>query len=400
MAATAAAAVAALFLGASLFGHNVALRLMLLAAGLVLAGALAVRGRPRLALLPPVWIPFALCAAWAAASLVWSVEPERTLKEWRNEVFYTGCALWMCFVAAQARNAARIIAPVLGLAALAVCAVALWDYSQGLRQYRAGWHGGPGDHSSALLALMPCAVMTGWYVRRLGGAWWIVAASWALAALFFVSAYTTHNRTVWLGFAAQFVVLGTFLALRGRAQAAPSTARRVRIAAGVIAVVAASGALFVAATAEKEAVRNARGTTLAEHRVALWPEIAERIAERPLTGHGFGRGLLRQSLQEELGDVSRNLWHAHNLLLDTMLQTGLAGLTLFLLLLGTIAFQAWRAARSADDGLAACGMVLGALLAGMLVRNMTDTLLARQNALLFWGLVGVLLAWGGRPWRA
>jgi hypothetical protein len=28
---------------------------------------------------------------------------------------------------------------------------------------------------------------------------------------------------------------------------------------------------------------------------------------------------------------------------------------------------------------------------------MTDTLLVRQNALLFWGLAGVLLAWGRPP---
>jgi hypothetical protein len=39
-------------------------------------------------------------------------------------------------------------------------------------------------------------------------------------------------------------------------------------------------------------------------------------------------------------------------------------------------------------------MALLGVLAGMLVRNMTDSLLVRQNALLFWGVSGVLLAWG------
>ena len=58
--------------------------------------------------LPSIWIPFALWAAWAALSLAWSLEPERTLKEWRNEVFYAGATLWVCFVAAQARGEARI----------------------------------------------------------------------------------------------------------------------------------------------------------------------------------------------------------------------------------------------------------------------------------------------------
>jgi hypothetical protein len=40
------------------------------------------------------------------------------------------------------------------------------------------------------------------------------------------------------------------------------------------------------------------------------------------------------------------------------------------------------------------------VLAGMLVRNMTDTLLVRQNALVFWGVVGLLLGLAARPWRA
>ena len=43
---------------------------------------------------------------------------------------------------------------------------------------------------------------------------------------------------------------------------------------------------------------------------------------------------------------------------------------------------------------AACGTALVAVVAGMLVRNMTDVLWVRQNSLLYWGVVGVLLAWG------
>jgi hypothetical protein len=35
----------------------------------------------------------------------------------------------------------------------------------------------------------------------------------------------------------------------------------------------------------------------------------------------------------------------------------------------------------------------------MVVRNSTDTLLVRQNALLYWGVVGVLLAWGRQAWK-
>jgi hypothetical protein len=61
--------------------------------------------------------------------------------------------------------------------------------------------------------------------------------------------------------------------------------------------------------------------------------------------------------------------------------------------------QALRFAADPSAATAACGIALIAVLAGMLTRNMTDMLFVRQNSLLFWGVTGVLLAWGAR-WRA
>lgn len=389
---TAAAAFAALFLASSLFAQNVALRLLLLGLALLLAAFVAIRERGQVRLLPPIWLPFVLWAAWAAASMIWSVDPERSFKEWRNEVFYTGCALWACYVAAQARAALRIFVPILAAAAVVVCAISLFEYAHGRKEYLTGWHGGPGDHSSTLVLLMPCALMAGWYARRAGAAAWIVPASWALAALFFLSAYTTLNRTVWIAFAVQFAVLGAFLAARGR----PT----LKLAAGVLGAMVIMGGVLLAAQAEYMSNLRAATAKQQDTRFALWPEVAQHIAERPLTGHGFGRGLLRAELQEKLHRVNRNFWHAHNILLDAALQTGVVGLGLLLALFGTTVYLGWRAALSPGDDVAVCGMVLVALVAGMLVRNMTDTLLARQNALLYWGMVGVLLAWRERPWRA
>jgi O-antigen ligase len=81
-------------------------------------------------------------------------------------------------------------------------------------------------------------------------------------------------------------------------------------------------------------------------------------------------------------------------------QTGLPGMLLFIALLAAIARAGWRLAVGGDEAAAACGIALLGVLAGMLVRNMTDTLLVRQNALLFWGVTGALLGLAARPWRA
>jgi O-antigen ligase len=377
--------VVALLLGACLFAHTISLRLLLLALGIVLAGIVVARNREVHAL-PPIWIAFALWAAWAALSLVWSVEPERTVKEWRSEVFYAGATLWVCFVAAQARGSARILTPVLGLAAVAACAVALYSASTGWVRYQQGFHGGPGNHSSALLMLMPCLLFTGWVAARRESRW-VVAVCGAITALFLASAYATLTRTLWVGFAIELIVLGGWLLLRTR--------RAVALRTGMVAIALLLGAGIVVLNiqADREAM-GAAGQFDQDPRFTLWSEALQQVRERPLIGYGFGRGMLRQSLNEKFN--APLLWHTHNLFLETVVQLGILGLFLLLFLLGAIAREAWRFACDADELRAACGIVLIAVMAGILVRNATDVLLVRQNALLFWGLTGVLLAWGER----
>jgi O-antigen ligase len=388
--------IAALFLSATLFAHTVALRLALLLAGGALAAAVAWRNREELRLLPPIWLPFLLWAAWAWLSVTWSIEPERTLKELRHEVVYTGAALWVCFVAAQAANAARIAIPVVGAAAAAVVVIGLRDFSISWERYLGGLHGGPGDHSSALLTLAPCVAMTAWYLWRARWRPRIQLPVWVLGLLVLTGAYCTLNRTVWIGLGLEVLLVGGLLIVRTRTLASWST--RTKLISGLVAVaVLGGGAIALSAVqAKREALG---GKSLAKDtRLTLWPEIVERVSERPLTGYGFGRGLLRRPLQTEFHDLDAMLWHAHNMFLEQLVQLGVPGLALFLLLLAALLREGWRAAREASDFRAACGIALIAVVAGMLIRNMTDTLFVRQNALLFWGVAGTLLAWGAREY--
>jgi len=375
----------AFFLSAVLFSHTVALRLLLLLLGAGLAIAAIVNDRQSIRILPPVWLAFALWAAWAGLSLTWSLEPERSLKEFRNEIGYAALAFWVCYVGAQSRNAARVILPVLAAATVLVCLVALYYYPQGLERYSEGWHGGPQNLSSTLLTMMPCVLMAGWYGRRTG---WtrLELLSVGFAALLLIGAYTTLNRTIWFGFAAQLLVLGALLALREPRSIGP---RAKMIGAGLAILVVATGALM---TSRIQAEREATGaaTFAKDPRLTLWPEVLEHIKARPLTGYGFGRGLLRQSLRNESNQPL--LWHAHNLFLDTVLQAGIPGLLLLLLLLGATLQEGWRMARAPDDLSVACGLAVIGIVAGMVIRNMTDTLWVRQNALLYWGVLGILFA--------
>ena len=395
---TLAAWCGAFFLATTLFSHTVALRLLLLFSGILLVAAAAMRARLRSAndaitFVPPLLWPFAAWAAWAALSMLWSLDPEVTGKELRNEVMYTFLALCLCFVSAQATIAGRVYGFVMALGSFGVCAVALWYFWMGPPASPSWPHGGPGTFSSTLLVLFPCTLAFLWLARRKQWPARYAAAAVALLALYPVAGYATQNRTLWLGFAAQIGIAALFLLLRPLRDSSPG--RRTQLLVATLAALALVGAGAMAAKVHDERAASAPIAALdKDPRPALWKFTWQQIEERPWAGAGFGRGMLRHEMRDELKNTQ--LWHSHNQFFDTALQLGAVGIALLVLLLGWTVRLAWQFARAADDVAAACGVALLAVVAGMVVRNMTDVLWVRQSALLYWGVVGVLLGWGTR----
>ena len=380
----------AFFMASALFSNTVALRLFLLLLCCGLAIVAVVKERSSIRVLPPLWLAFGLWAAWAWLSLAWSVEPERSLKELRNEIVYAGLVFWMCYVAAHARESPRVLLPVLGAAVLLLCAFALYQFPLGLVRNGERWHGGSGNLSTVVLTLLPCALMAAWYGHRNQRR---QLRNWGLGVsiLLIAAAYTTLNRTIWFGIAIQIVLMASLLTFRdGRVMGL-----RAKVIGAAAAVLVLSGAGVISAHIHYEREQGVGKMAVAEDpRLKLWPEVLDHIKERPLTGYGFGRGVLRQPLRAELKDPL--LWHAHNLFLETVVQLGVPGLLLLLFLLGATVRHGWRLARSPNALGAACGIAVLAVVAGMLTRNMTDTLWIRHNALVYWAVLGVLFAWGYR----
>ena len=381
-----AAFCAAAFLAASMLSHTVALRFLLLFTAAGLLGFTVWRDRAALRPIPPLWPVYAAWAAWVALSLAWSPELDRSFKEFRHEILYMALAFWVCFAAAQARGAARIVLPVLATGGVIACSISLHAYTLGRWGYADGWHGGAGNHSSMLLTMMPCALAAVWYGRRNNWSRLQVQLAIAMVALFIAAAYGTQSRTIWLGFGAELLVM-MGLAYSARPEPRHALGRRAKWATALLAlaVVAAAVAATAVVHQERTAERSAQAIER-DPRLALWSDVLERIEERPWTGYGFGRGVLRASLRQETGNSM--LWHAHNIFLDVAVQLGLPGLLLFLALLAATLREAWRLCRTRADLEVACGAVIAAVVAGMLVRNMTDVLWIRQNALVYWGIIG------------
>lgn len=376
---------AAGFLAASLFSHTVALRLICLALAVLLAlvmvGSDLWQQRARSPLLPPASLAFFLWAVWCGLSLLWSLEPERSEKEFRNEIVYAGLAYWSCFIAGQRSYSNRLPVFILSVALILVCALAIRaSFSE---NPLLGWHGGPGMHSSTLLVVMPCL---------LGYMFWNKCSESPdfkhqtilsmVVGLCLIAAFSINNRTVWIGFVLQSLLLMTLIRHWHARFSSPGSACTLsRLAWGVLLLLC----MFAMFTLQR---RDGLQGLAGDIRISLWRESINYVLEAPWFGHGFGRGSVRAALLAEFNDSL--LWHSHNLFLEVVLQTGLIGLTLFLLLLGSLVRAAMRYLRHDALAVSMLGMVAGMIVLGMLIRNMTDMLWVRAAALTFWGALGVV----------
>ena len=133
-----------------------------------------------------------------------------------------------------------------------------------------------------------------------------------------------------------------------------------------------------------------------DDRMVFWPKVMARIMEQPLTGAGFGRGVMNKAYRDIMPSGNKDLWHAHNLVLNYGVSMGIPGMLVILLLFGALGWQYLQFTRSADRKLKLLGVCGIALVLGVFARNMVNDLFLRDGALLFWALNGSFLGLGLR----
>ena len=362
---------------------------------LVIASAALVFGRGRHLLADLLTLPRAVLvavAAWGAlatASVAWSVAPRFTLSELRGEILYGLVAFAIFFIAAARLARWRLWWFAIVGGTLAVFALLVAQHS-GVRLSRHPMDGGAGPWSTHLVLVAPLLLAIAW--PRPWGFDRGVVAKFAALLLLMVAAAATGNRIVWAAFATQLAVLMVISGSMPAMDAARvAMLRRLAVIAALAVVIG-----FAASVLERneEHYRTDPSMTASidrDLRPKLWSVAWTEFRKAPWLGHGFGREILKDKFLAVTPSVPNHpkMRHSHNMFSDIALQLGIVGVALILAVLAALAREYRGYLR--DARLAPLGVIGLALIAGFVVKNLTDDFFYRHNALVFWALNGMLL---------
>jgi len=329
-----------------------------------------------------------LKAAWwiwivvAGISVVFALNPPLSLSEYRYEVLYTFGAWATCYTLARRHDGARWLARALVATTLVALILGLALFAPDQRWFDLGKFGDVGTVSTYLVMVLPLfllfALRSAPRSAERTGALVVAGACIAAGSL-------TLNRMFWLAAAAEITIFALF------SMRYWSSRYRKASMLGVGALVAGLALVQVLTASESRMAIAGPGTDIWEFlssdpRGDLWRFAVARIAEHPWIGAGLGKWSSSEAFVVRFGDPL--LMHAHNTFLNRALETGLPGLAAFTYLLVSVVVAFRRVARNADLDTAAIGAAGLALVAGVVIKNLTDDFFVRQNALLFWALVG------------
>jgi O-antigen ligase len=343
---------------------------------------------------------FRVCAvAWialCAASVAWSDDRAYTASELQREVLYGAFAIVVLFVGTRSMRDARIATYAV------LCGTLLLGTFEWIRHfmpwlpYATKYEAAQGPFSTHIALAAPLLALLAW--PEPGG---FAAGPKTLAAFavgIVVAGLATENRMLWLALAAGCIV--AFAVFQAGAAPDAQRARMLRILLGTLALIA----IAVAASWEYKAARYYPGASTAvesismDDRPRIWAMAKTIVAERPWTGHGFGREIAGDRIERSVPTTTNvHLRHAHNVFLDMAMQLGGIGTLVFMALLAALAhLYAGTRHLPAGGGIAVAGL---ALLATFVVKNLTDDFFYRPNSLTFWALNGMLLALAVRVGR-
>jgi O-antigen ligase len=241
-----------------------------------------------------------------------------------------------------------------------------------------GMIGSPNDAASFLTVALGVALgvlLTDWPLRVRVGA----AVAFGLGTLALI---TTLSRGGWLATGMAVSLICALALVRGRM---PVWAPAVIVATGLVVV-----GLFSDAIAERLS-RHDRGA--AYSRVPLMQIAWNVIEEHPVFGAGANNMSVAMRPYAFSGDFRGGfIYVVHNRYLLTWVETGLIGMTAFLVFLGALLARAWRCWRWNDPYLAPLALGILAGVAGEMLHMCVEIGRGRPLSQLLWVLAGLVAA--------
>lgn len=358
----------------------------------------------------PGLVPWLVWLAFAAGSIAWSALPDASFQSFRSDQFYPFVIFLVTFQTVQylgGRMAVAIgaaagtllcLATMFGAALLGADAEATTQ-EPGIQSWLA-WKAGDPTDSSTYVAFTAVPLFSILITSRRAWRRWAVAI-WLL--VFAAIGFHSENRTLVVALFVSFVgFLFALGLLRG--------GLRWRLVVAVVAIGLAVSALCVEIISRERLPATPPGRSAAlemimtDTRPAIWATYLELARKNPWFGVGLGRTVPSRIYHLEDDDALRRIdlqasAHAHNVMLDLVLQIGLIGLAVWIgLHIAIVRLAVQRAHRGGDREKAWAAAVIALVLA-MLVKNSTNDLLVYGNAILYWGLLGGMLGliWRGTP---
>lgn len=368
------------------FPGTVTLRLLCLAAAFVIAVALW-RGSATPPL--PCKLTIALWAGVALLSLAYAVDPAYSLGEIKNEIGYTLMAFAAFFALTRNDEDLKMELIALFAGALALCGWALLGRYRMGSWIEGGGHGGTAAFAGYAIMLAPMLFLSGFRAEGKGR---VLAP--ALFVVVAVTAFFSLQRVVWPVLFVEATIALILLRYRGLVRISPIAMLGIFVAGALLVL-----GMMTAVKHERFRAGERAGVLTEDPRLAQWPAVAKRIMDTPLSGSGFGRGVMRKAHRDLIPQENTLLWHAHNTFLNYGLGMGLPGIAALMIVLLCLLRRYWLLVRGDDRGSQLLGMAGIMLLAGVVLRNQVSDMFVRDQAILFWALNGALLGLGSRRLR-
>jgi len=283
------------------------------------------------------------------------------------------CCVYMLLL--QDDRFRQAVGPVVAIALLLLATrVILWRYDEGLttEAYHVSNNAWVGKLQLTWVFNVFAPLLLGWSVsvrkRSLAA---LYAGAWVLAG---VATYAVVSR---MG----LIVFGITTA-----GVSILTLTRSRRTLAILLTAAAIGAILVGRTGETaryvvttivEPDRNPG----VEMRLGIWRDTIRLFRSRPITGHGLGTyDIAAYSLPDARADPAfrGKGWHAHNVYLHMLAETGVIGLLAWCYFWFSILIELWRAWRRADSSQRAAVAGAAWAIAAFLLLSVSEVMIANH----------------------